>query len=252
MAGRVLGEGVRVASVVAFGGVGKSALVNAWLVRMDAAGWRGAERVYGWSFYSQGTDRLTSSDEFVASTLKELADPDPSQGSPWEKGERLAKLVRKERMILVLDGLEPLQWGPAVEAGKLKDPALQALIKELGAQNRGLCIITSRIAVADLEAVGGNMVRAHDLDHLSAEAGAELLKARGAKGAKTELQEAAREYDGHSLALMLLGTYVRKAYKAIAVHTIPHHPGGGLGADRRKMPRPPPSPWHCGEPKRRK
>ena len=36
--------------------------------------------------------------------------------------------------------------------GKLKDAALQALVKELGAQNRGLCLITSRIEVADLEA----------------------------------------------------------------------------------------------------
>jgi tetratricopeptide (TPR) repeat protein len=205
-----------VASIVAFGGVGKSALVNAWLARMDGDGWRGAERVYGWSFYSQGTDRLSSSDEFVASTLRELGDPDPAQGSPWDKGERLAKLVRKERALLILDGLEPLQWGPVpgIEPGKVKDPALQALIKNLGAQNKGLCIITSRIAVADLEAFAGtHKVDALDLEHLSAEAGAELLKARGAKGPETELREAVREYDGHSLALMLLGTYLRKAHK---------------------------------------
>ena len=201
-------EGVRVASIVAFGGVGKSALVNAWLARMDGDGWRGAERVYGWSFYSQGTDRLTSSDEFVANALRELGDPDPTQGSPWDKGERLAKLVRKERTILVLDGLEPLQWGPGVQVGKLKDPALEALVKELGAQNKGLCLISSRIAVADLEALGRDKVRAKDLGQLSPEAGAELLKARGAKGTDEELRAAASEYDGHGLALTLLGSYL--------------------------------------------
>jgi tetratricopeptide (TPR) repeat protein len=201
-------EGVRVASIVAFGGVGKSALVNAWLARMDAGGWRGAERVYGWSFYSQGTDRLTSSDEFVDAALRWFGDPAPEKGSPWDKGERLAALVREKRTILVLDGLEPLQWGPGVDPGKLKDAALQALIKELGAQNKGLCLISSRIPVTDLEAVGGDKVRSKDLGQLSPEAGAALLRARGVSGTDEELRVAASEYDGHSLALTLLGSYL--------------------------------------------
>ena len=201
------------ASIVAFGGVGKSALVNAWRALMDGDGWRGAQRVYGWSFYSQGTDRLSSSDEFIAATLRWFGDPDPTQGSPWDKGERLAALVRKERALLILDGVEPLQWGPGVQEGKLKDPALEALVKELGAQNKGLCLITSRIALADLDGLGGDKVRAKDLSSLSPEAGAQLLKARGAKGTDEELREAAREYKGHSLALTLLGGYIRKRYK---------------------------------------
>jgi tetratricopeptide (TPR) repeat protein len=206
-------SGVRVATVVAWGGVGKGALVNAWLRAMDEAGWCGAERVFGWSFYSQGTDRLSSSDEFVEVALRWFGDDDPSKGSPWDKGERLAALVRKERTLLVLDGMEPLQWGPGVEAGKLKDPALQALVKELGVQNKGLCLITTRIAVADLEALAGDRVQHHGLDHLSDEAGAELLRARGGHGSEEDLRAASEEYDGHSLALTLLGTYLRKAHK---------------------------------------
>ncbi|MEP7120824.1 MAG: hypothetical protein ABJE95_07945 [Byssovorax sp.] len=203
-------EGVRVASVVAFGGVGKSALVNAWLARMDADGWRGAQRVYAWSFYSQGTDRLSSSDEFIATTLRWFGDADPTQGSPWDKGERLAALVRKERVLLILDGVEPLQWGPGVQEGTLKDPALEALVKELGAQNKGLCLISTRIALTDLESVGGDKVYAMDLGRLSPEAGAEMLKARGVKGTDKELREAATEYEGHGLALTLLGSYLEE------------------------------------------
>ena len=206
-------EGVHVASVVAFGGVGKTALVNRWLAGMRDKGWDGADRVFGWSFYSQGTDRLGSSDEFISGALRWFGDPDPTQGSPWDKGERLAQLVRKERTLLVLDGVEPLQWGPGVQLGKLKDPALEALLKELGAQNRGLCLITSRIAVADLTALGGDKVQSKDLGNLSPEAGAELLKARGAKGTTDELREASTEYKGHGLALTLLGGYLRKRYK---------------------------------------
>jgi cellulose biosynthesis protein BcsQ/tetratricopeptide (TPR) repeat protein len=200
-------EGVRVASIVGWGGAGKSAMVNEWLRRMDRDGWRGVTRVYGWSFYSQGTDRLVSSDEFFSDALRRFGDTEPPV-SPWEKGERLAALVRKERTLLILDGVEPLQWGPGVEEGKLKDPALMALVKELGAQNMGLCVITSRVKLTDLEGVGGDKVRAKVLAQLSPEAGAELLKARGAKGTKEELRQAAEEYKGHGLALTLLGSYL--------------------------------------------
>jgi tetratricopeptide (TPR) repeat protein len=206
-------EGVHVASVIAWGGIGKTALVNRWLAGQRDNGWDGAARVYAWSFYSQGTDRLGSSDEFIDAALRWFGDPDPTAGSPWDKGERLARLVRKERTLLVLDGVEPLQWGPGVQVGKLKDPALEALVKELGAQNKGLCLITSRIAVADLEALEGDKVRAKDLGSLSPEAGAELLKARGAKGTGEELREASTEYKGHGLALTLLGGYIRKRHK---------------------------------------
>ncbi len=205
-------EGVHVASIVAWGGVGKSALVNAWLARLRDAGWRGAERVFGWSFYSQGTDRLSSADEFVDVALRWFGDPDPRVGAPWDKGERLAALVRRQRTILILDGVEPLQWGPGIEYGKLKDAALQAVVKELGAQNEGLCVITTRIPVADLEGFAGDKVQMHGLDHLSVEAGAELLMSRGVKGPREELEAASEEYEGHSLSLVLLGSYLRMAH----------------------------------------
>jgi hypothetical protein len=95
-----------------------------------------------------------------------------------------------------------------VQQGKLKDPTLEALVKELGAQNNGLCVITSRINLTDLEALAGDKVQKHGLDQLSEDAGARVLKARGATGSDEELREAAREYKGHALALTLLGSYL--------------------------------------------
>ena len=44
----------RVLAFVAYGGVGKSTLVNRWLREMERDNFRGAKRVFGWSFYSQG------------------------------------------------------------------------------------------------------------------------------------------------------------------------------------------------------
>ena len=62
-------------------------------------GWRGAKKVFGWSFYSQGTDRLSSSDEVVEAALKWFKDADPRAGTSWDKGERLATLERKEALV---------------------------------------------------------------------------------------------------------------------------------------------------------
>ena len=62
-------------SLVAEGGAGKSALVNEWLTRMQADGYRGADAVLGWSFYSQGIkERATSADEFLNWALDKLGD----------------------------------------------------------------------------------------------------------------------------------------------------------------------------------
>jgi hypothetical protein len=55
----------------------------------------------------------------------------------WEKGERLAKLVAHRRTLLLLDGMEPLQNPPGPQEGRLREPSLQALLRELAAFNRG-------------------------------------------------------------------------------------------------------------------
>ena len=139
-------------SFVAWGGVGKSTLVNKWLERMKADNYRGARRVYAWSFYSQGTsERATSADQFINAALEWFGDENPLAGSPWDKGERLAKLVRQEKTLLLLDGMEPLQSPHNHERGKIKDPALATLVEELARENDGLCIITTREQIADLD-----------------------------------------------------------------------------------------------------
>jgi tetratricopeptide (TPR) repeat protein len=194
--------------LVAAGGVGKSTLVNHWLDRLRDDGWRGAERVLGWSFFSQGTDATgASGDAFVEWALRWLGYTGEPIKSPWEKGQELARRVREARTLLVLDGLEPLQHPPGVQTGRLKDPAIQALLRELQADNPGLCVITTRIEVADVAGRAG--VVSIDLDTLPKEAGADLLAELEVVGTRIELEAAAAELGGHALALTLLGTYLR-------------------------------------------
>src|ERR1700761_1310562 len=204
---------VNVVTIVAWAGVGKSTLVNHWLRRMAAEKYRSAELVFGWSFYRQGTSGdASSADEFLDATLTWFGDPDPRLGTAWEKGERLAKLVGHRRTLLVLDGLEPVQNPPGPQEGRVREPSLQALLRELAAFNKGLCVITTRTPVADIADHEGTSALRRDLEELSSDAGARLLRALGVKGDEAELRSASDEFSGHCLALTLFGSYLTDAY----------------------------------------
>jgi NACHT domain len=204
---------VNVVTIVAWAGVGKSTLVNHWLRRMALQHYRSAQLVFGWSFYRQGSSGGPSSaDEFLDATLAWFGDPDPRIGTAWEKGERLAKLVTQRRTLLVLDGLETLQNPPGPQEGRLREPSMQALLRELAALNTGLCVITTRMPVADIADHEGTSALRCDLEHLSSNAGAKLLRALGVNGDEEKLRSASDEFSSHCLALTLLGSYLTDAY----------------------------------------
>jgi hypothetical protein len=205
--------------VRAFGGMGKTSLVATWMAELAMKNWRGAERVFDWSFYSQGTNDQSnaSADVFIGNALATFGDPYPTLGSAWERGARLAGLVGKVRCLLVLDGLEPLQYPPGPMQGRLKDAGVEALLKGLSAQNAGLCVVTTRERVPDIQQHYGRTADDFELIELTDLAGAALLHDRGAMraGAREiasddqELQAASREVRGHGLTLQLLGQYLR-------------------------------------------
>ncbi|MCP4219139.1 MAG: alpha/beta fold hydrolase [bacterium] len=220
-----------VVTFVAWGGVGKSTLVNHWLNLMEKDNYRGAHKVYAWSFYSQGATEGTqvSAEQFFQETLQWFGDPAPDKGTAIEKGRRLAELVKKEPTLLLLDGLEPLQYPPPRKSdenggqndtpkrhgqeGALKDSGMAYFLKGLAGGGPGLCIISSRHTVADLDNRAGHAVRRVHLEHLRQDAATELLKHTGACGPSAQMAAAVKEYDGHALALALLGRYVKRSYK---------------------------------------
>ena len=160
---------------------------------MAAEHYRSAQLVFGWSFYRQGTSGGTSSaDEFLDAALTWFGDPDPRIGTAWEKGERLAKLIAHRRTLLVLDGLEPLQNPPGPQEGRVREPSIQALLRELAAFNTGLCVITTRLPVADIADHEGTSALRRDLEQLSSDAGAKLLRALGVKGDEAEIAKCQR------------------------------------------------------------
>src|SRR5262245_39854337 len=146
-----------VVALVAWGGVGKTMLVRHWLRRLERDGWCGVRRVYAWNFYSQGTkeDRQASEDTFLAHALEWFGVECEPTLSPWDKGRLLADAVARERTLLVLDGIEPLQYPPGPMGGQLRAPGVQSLLKHLARTapdtgNRGLCLVTTRESLTDL------------------------------------------------------------------------------------------------------
>jgi tetratricopeptide (TPR) repeat protein len=213
----------RVLSVVASGGTGKSALINTWLRDMQESDYRGAQKVFAWSFYSQGTrDDLVSADPFINNALSWLDDDSSVSLNPWTKGFNLAALIKKHRFLLVLDGMEPLQYplGAPNVGGQLTDDSVRAILDELSkADWQGLCIVTTRVPLTDLRQIedlglgGPGSVEELVLENLDAEAGADLLKHIIQTDAdRGELQQAVERVEGHALAITLLGNYLRDVH----------------------------------------
>ena len=190
-------KSARIAFVVAQGGAGKSALVNSWLNQMRENDYRGARKVFAWSFYSQGTkENLVAADPFVSAAMTWLGGDDVQVSvNPSERGHQLAALVRQHKLLLVLDGIEPLQYplsAPHV-GGQFTDESLRALLGDLAEPGwDGMCLITTRVPLTDLDRFSdkGAVVRL-DLENLAVDDGAYLLQELiGRKTPRRELREA--------------------------------------------------------------
>jgi hypothetical protein len=121
-------------------------------------------------------------------------------------------MIGDKRAALILDGLEPLQYAPtSPQPGELKDEGLRALLKGLAQRNKGLCLVTTRYAVKDLESYRES-ARQKDLAPLSRQSGARLLETLGVSGTRTEREQLSEDVKGHALTLNLIGSYLRDAY----------------------------------------
>jgi len=130
------------------------------------------------------------------------------------KGEAIAEALAERRILLVLDGVEPLQHGPGPQVGQLKDQGLRALLRRFAAAapsaDHSLTVLTSRVAVADIQSLRNGAAPVIDVERLSDEAGAELLRDNDVWGIDRELRAASRDFDGHPLALTLLASLLKE------------------------------------------
>jgi len=226
---------VNVLCLWGLGGTGKSSLVNSWVINsfLTAREHRGASRIFGWSFYAGASSAgAASADSFMDAMFQWFREELPAgvdrfeaikiPGDPWQKGSRLADLIQEEKTLLVLDGIEAIAQRTSENTGILNDVAMKALLRSLAVQNPGLCLITSRLRIEELQAFRNQTARELHIAQLSPQAGVELLKSLGVWGPYAEFLETVREYGGHPLSLRLIGNLLRKYCK-------------GNVSDRRKI-----------------
>jgi tetratricopeptide (TPR) repeat protein len=222
---RAWADGTNVLSIIAWGGVGKTALITEWVqTRFIEKQWKtddgqpALDAYFDWTFYDQGTCSLADGTEartgsvgdFFEQALVFFGDPDPNLPG---KGRRLADLIRQQRSLIILDGLEPLQQPPGhPQAGRLLDPDLRDLLAALAQSNLGLCLITSRQALTDLHALRRTVHSEHELEDLPVAIAIRLLRQFQIKGTDQELANASEKFACHALSLTLLGRYLFDAH----------------------------------------
>ena len=93
----------------------------------------------------------------------------------------------------------------------MKDEGLRALLKGLAQHNNGLCLVTTRYAIKDLEGYAAAAPQ-RELAPLVQERGrAAAGDARRERDAK-EREQLSTDVKGHALTLNLIGAYLRDAY----------------------------------------
>lgn len=191
------------------GGTGKTTLAARWMDAARSRGWPDMEYAYTWSFYSQGTgEKVTSSDDFTRAALRWVGDANPDAGSLWDRGERLAGILGKQRGVLVLDGIEPLQGTPGSDLSNLKDLGLAALLGRLSRSNTGMCIVTSRLPPPD-DIARRRGVCAIDLEPLGVDGARALLRISGMRGTDSELAALGQLVGTQCLAVSLISHWAQ-------------------------------------------
>lgn len=218
-----LEKSLAIVCLVAAGGIGKSAICRAWLERAKQEDYYGAERIFAWSFYSQGTtDRNVSASPFLQKALEWFGDERPQEGSDLARAKRLAKLMTVKTTLLVLDGLEPMQFSSDANFGGFREPSLQTLLHEL-VDTPGKCfvLITTRIPLKSLQAEAPKAFQTISLLPLRPRDGAALLESRGVIASEgISLSEISKNFGGHALALLLLGNYLQAHHDGNATHVV--------------------------------
>jgi tetratricopeptide (TPR) repeat protein len=216
----------KIACFVGGGGFGKTALIHYWLfsldrVRADSKNvpW---EAVFAWSFHSGGTGAKQASGlEFFFDEARRyfLGEHDSEQGQGFL--DQLANAVSNRRTLLVLDGIEPFQWGPLKRKGKknsieknsatggFRYPQLGKFLAKIAVSDHVFCVITTRIECHDL--VEFPSVKHISVDGLATNDSVQLLKQFGLTGIDKDFRFAAEHVSGHPLSLSLLGGLIRDA-----------------------------------------
>lgn len=229
---------VKILLLHAFGGVGKTALVKKWQQTVEQHDWEGLQQGFGYSFYGQGqVEKIENANDFLTKALIHFGDEFPTKGSPPLRVSRLVNLVCQRNTLLILDGLEVLQY--SLDENRNTDifnPHILDFLYRLCVRSfSGLCVVTTRYPPGNLK---GQHISTKLLEHLSPADGRKLVVDRGVQvgfqdfRGRDVIDELVKEYRFHALALWMVASFLvvrqkgdpRKSY---LIETIPETDEGG-------------------------
>jgi len=203
---------VRIGGLIGWGGVGKSALVRKWYDSLEANKIRPGG-IFWWGFY-----RNAYLEQFLNALLRHVSggqvEPETIK-STWEKVDRIKEYIGQGAYLIILDGLEQMQKGESGdEYGKMVHGECTELLHYLAdaPKAKGLCLITTRYRLKDLDDWENKSYKNQPLIDLSDEDALLMLNKRGVKGSDETKINVIERYKGHALSLTLLAGYLKRYY----------------------------------------
>ncbi len=200
---------VSIGALIGWGGVGKSALVRKWYDSLEENKIH-PDGIFWWGFY-----RNASLDRFLNALLSYISqgqiDLDTTKGI-WEKTDKIKEYISKGAYLIILDGLEQMQKSESGdEFGKMAHRECTELLHYLAdTAGAGLCLVTTRFPVKDLDRWHGRSFRTVPLVDLSVPDALAMLRKRGVKGNDEEMKEVIEKYKGHALSLTSVAGFVKR------------------------------------------
>jgi transcriptional regulator with XRE-family HTH domain len=206
--------------LVAFGGMGKSALAWTWLQQDVMCLLEGTHPVgvLWWSFYEHEASFAT----FLNYALTYVSRGSLNVrtiSSLYEKTQALVDLLQQQHFLIVLDGFECELRGYASHTPSFQEDAIQvdahdshrvctdpyagSFLRWLAAgPSRSKVLLNTRLFPRELDHVIG--CQRVELSALNAEDALSFFRAQGVQGTRTEIQKVCKAYGNHPLALRLL------------------------------------------------
>ncbi len=125
------------------------------------------------------------------------------------------ELICQGEYLIILDGLEEMQKGEekGEEFGCMAHRECSELLRFLAdARGKGLCLITTRYPLKDIENYQGTAYQKIEVERLEIEDARALFARVGVKGEQEEMDRVISEYAGHALSLTLLAKYLKEDF----------------------------------------